>query len=948
MSARGPAVSEVDVFREILRSFWVSVLLCGSALAGAGALSPAVAQSALERGAAPIPRVKPPAPPPSQYVDREDFERLKRLADYAQDRNFSRAYATARSVEDDTARSLAQWMYLFRQPPRGDYRDGFDFLDLHPDWPMRTTIQRWAERRMPNDLATEEILKRFDSRDPVTGEGKILLARALKRTGHDEVATTWVRDAWINHDWIESKERRILNEFGKWLRPEDHAWRVDRLLWSNQRTATRRLLSRLDSDARQLTETRLLFMSRDRNAMSAYESLPPHLQTDSAILFQIAKYMRDRDRDDDARAYLLAGSNRHADLRNPDLWWQERRIQSRRALKEGHFQDAYALAAAHGYTTGRNFLEGEFLAGWIALRFLGDPRRAAMHFDELSRGVRYPGSRSRAHYWAGRAAAANGSVSNALMHYRLAASFPTTYHGQLAAEHLEPEELPVTLPLQPDPTIDDAIQFEARPLVHAASLLGEMGERYWFRIFMRHLDDQIVEPGEFVLLARKGIQYGIPDASVRAAKVSALTSAELPELSFPLLYVPDDVAQFAEPALILGLSRQESEFNPRAISPAGARGLMQLMPDTARITANKERMPYRRSALLDDPGYNMTVGAAHLSHLLDRFDGSYVMTLAGYNAGARRPERWARDYGDPRDPNVDPVDWVELIPFTETRNYVQSVLANIQVYRARMNGQQLEWRLSDDLTRGGPTGRAGRLTPPSPVLAEKGIGDTLTASAQPSPAAQNLLRIANALRRGPRLKPPVPSFEAPQAEPQLAANEEAEAPAPLTALTESVRDVLDTASEVEVAEDARDDETELAETDNAESNAYEESPSATVAAEVPSPPESSEAPAEEAVAEAAEPAPSAPVQSPIFRGAIETEDCAVFLPDDTGGGTCIVPKGTDEHTSEELAAIPSEAEESTGSIGDGDCAPTSADDLNARIMDAMQSGGDATAARADC
>jgi len=347
---------------------------------------------------------------------------------------------------------------------------------------------------------------------------------------------------------------------------------------------------------------------------------------------------------------------------------------------------------------GADFADAEWTAGWIALQHLNDAERAAQHFQRLREGVSTPISLSRANYWFGRALDKMGDQELAQEAYKAAAVHNYAYYGQLASERINQKQLVLTQ--TPEPTEAERVAFRERSIIKTLRLLGEAGEKGLFRSFAYHIDDQLQTASEQILFSEIGAEYQYPDVGVRGGKAGLGRGIIAPEVAYPVVSFPLQREVQVENALVLALSRQESELNPRAISHANARGLMQMLPSTAREQARREGLPYRKSWLTDDPGYNMTLGAAHLDDLLGTFNGSYIMTAAAYNAGASRPQKWVVDYGDPRKDEIDPVDWVEFIPFSETRNYVQRVLENVQVYRHRISGQATEIRISDDLARG--------------------------------------------------------------------------------------------------------------------------------------------------------------------------------------------------------------------------------------------------------
>ena len=662
------------------------------------------------------PRLKPPAPGPT-YLSTADFAALKAIRSESKAKRFAGAKTANAQISDPIAHSLGEWMRFRADDPNLSFADADAFLDAHTDWPALSRIQTTYEKRLTSTTPVETVSAFFDSRDPVSGNGKIQLARALFASGDDDAAMGHLRDAWVNNNFSASEEKQILRTIGKRLTKDDHAARVDRLLWARQATNARRTIPLLTSAERRKAQARAAFILGASSAPRLYRELSRDYQLDSGVLLSAVRYYRRTDNEDKAIALSREAPTNATALRNPDRWWFERQLLMRWALKNGKFADAYELAAQHCIDETEDLSDAEFNAGWIALRFLNSPERAEQHFKSLAESVSTPISSSRAYYWLGRSAKASGNQLNADTYFRKAATYHYSYYGQLAAEELggAPEQARFAEQLRSSP--EDRALFTSRPVVSALRMLSDLNLTYEFMVFAYHIDGQLSRPGEYVEFAKLTNGEGAPHLTVRAGKVSVQRDAFAPQVSYPVVFVPDEAKRFVAPEIILGLSRQESEFNPRALSRAGARGMMQLLPSTAQLTAKKEGIRYSRSALLDDPVYNMTIGSAHLSHLIDRFDGSLIMTLSGYNAGPHRVDQWVATYGDPRTTDVDPVDWVELIPFAETRNYVQRVLENIQVYRGQINGGAIPGRLTKDLERGGSSKRVAQIAqPPKPLV----------------------------------------------------------------------------------------------------------------------------------------------------------------------------------------------------------------------------------------
>lgn len=677
--------------------------LCGSAASSAYALTSAAQLTD-------VPRLKP-APPEPEYISRLDLLRIQSIRADLDRRNFAPARASIETIEDPTARSLALWYYFDENDPNVDIEDGLNFLNAHEGWPSIDRIQRQLESRLEDTTPPDFILSFFKTRDPVSVDGKQQLARALNATGERDAARLQIQEMWVNDRLPIRDERRVLSNFGGILTADHHARRVDRLLFDREVTAARRIFDRLPSDERRRADARAQLLLSARGADAVYAGLSDADRADAGVLTAAVRYFRRNDNEPRAVAIARLAPREPDILRNanalwPDALWYEQQLLMRWALREKRYVDAYDMAAGHSLEPGStDFSEAEFNAGWIALRFLNEPERAKVHFAALTASVSAPISLARGFYWLGRASDALDETASAISYYQYAADHPYTYYGQLANERLG---LAPAFDPAPPAGPDDEARFAARSAAKALRMLTEIGDPRAFLFFSYALDDQLTTTGEYLTLARMARRIDAPHVTVRAGKVGVRTGGFAPQVSYPLIFVPEEATAFVAPEVILGLSRQESEFNPRAYSSAGARGLMQLLPSTARLTARKERLPYRHAALLDDPNYNMTIGSAHLSHLLTNFNGSYPMVFAGYNAGPHRVSRWIEEYGDPRSDTIDPIDWIELIPFSETRNYVQRVLENMQVYRSQLNNAPLAGHLTRDIESGGPAGRAAQ------------------------------------------------------------------------------------------------------------------------------------------------------------------------------------------------------------------------------------------------
>lgn len=638
-----------------------------------------------------LPKAKPE--PPRRILSAGDYRLAREAFAAIENGNWSRARALAGRAEEPLAAKAIEWLYHLEPGSNVDFASRAAFIDGNPDWPRQRELLRRAEAVIPEDWPDALVLDWFTRHPPVSAEGRVRLGEALMGLGRRSEGIEVLRRAWIEGDFPVTVERLVLRRHGKLLSRADHEARLDHLLWKERRSAARRMLRRVGLGQRALAEARLRLMALSGGVDGAIARVPPELRDDPGLVYERLRWRRRKGLDESAREILFAPPRV---IPNPEDWWDERGILARRALADGYVSEAYRLARDHGLSQGVAFAEGEWLAGWVALDFLRDPTMALSHFARLYQGVTMPVSRARGAYWAGRAAAALGDKEGARQWYRAAMAHPTTFYGQLAALKVEREAV-LTLAPDPAPDPEAADAFEANELVRAARLLSELGEEERLPPFIDTLGEQASSAAQHAEVAALAVSLGRVDLGVRAAKRSVREGFLLAEPAYPVIGLPT-VAK-PERALLLAVSRQESAFNPRAVSGSGARGLMQLMPATAHQVARQLKVAYAPKRLTEDAIYNATLGGAYLAELLDRFDGSYVLSLAAYNAGPARVASWIKSFGDPRQPGVDPITWIEMIPYDETRNYVQRVLESLQIYRLRLNGTEVSLGLGRDLER---------------------------------------------------------------------------------------------------------------------------------------------------------------------------------------------------------------------------------------------------------
>ncbi len=550
-------------------------------------------------------------------------------------------------------------------------------------WPGADALRRAAEKAfLAESPSGDAILARFSASPPLSTDGTVALARAHLDQGDLAAVQRVLGPLWRRERLEATAETAILRDFGAVISRNDHRARMERMLYSDRIASALRVAEL--AGAPELAQAWAAMIRNERTAQKLLDAVP-EVQRGAGWSFAKAKSLRRAEKFAEA-ATVMAQAPRDAEsLVDPDAWWIERRVLARELLDEGDAKRAYQVVSGHGAESPVNQADAEFHAGWIALRFLDDPARAALHFARIAEVADGPISLGRAHYWLGRAAEAAGR-NDAAVHFRRAATYSTTFYGQLAAARLGVAAISLSAPL---PSAAERQDFLRREPVTAIRRMEAAGHAGLAASLYRALAADLERPGELALLAAMAEARGDHYLALRIAKAAGARGLDIGALSHPVGAIPDaaDISGSGK-ALAYAIARQESEFNAGAVSKAGARGLLQLMPGTAQQMARSTGLAYAPERLLSDPGYNATLGAAYLGQQLARFDGSYVLTFAGYNAGPRRASEWVGRFGDPRGQDVDVVvDWIERIPFAETRSYVQRVMENYQVYKMQLTGQ---------------------------------------------------------------------------------------------------------------------------------------------------------------------------------------------------------------------------------------------------------------------
>ena len=624
---------------------------------------------------------------------------LKAAIDAAAEGRYAEARSLVSAHDDPLVPKLMDWL-VAREPGSGlSAAEIIDVLQSHTGWPEPEKLQLRAEQAF-HALGPEgePVLTFYGQAEPLTVGGRLALAGALRRDGRPGDAETIVRDIWRHWRLSQSQAGAVLTRFGSMLTRDDHLFRFRRLALSRRLSDAVAQAQLLGPGYEDLARATVAVLRRSSDAPALLRRVAPRFFTEPLYIFGRVRQLRRGGEPIEAARLLLQMRPDAALEGNGDVWWDERRDLSRVLLDAGTPDLAYRVAADARPEGEGEQVEAAFHAGWYALRFLGDPAVATVHFREVHRLATLPRTQSRASYWLGRSHEAWGRPAAARLDYVEAARFGGTFYGQLARQKLG---LHTTgLERMPRPSALDRIRFAEREMVRAIRLLAAAGHADLSFPFFPMLGETVDTPGEMALLMSLSRRIELTHAGIRAAAIAEKRGLEVASLPAPFIGVPAalEPPDSVDRALVYAVVRQESAFNFRAVSHAGARGLMQLMPATARATARNISLPFSLPRLTSDPLYNATIGAHHLGELLAGLKSSYVLTFVGYNAGPGRALQWIRSYGDPRDGTADPVDWIERIPFDETRDYVQKVMENLQLYRSRV-GHPLS--LNEDLVRGG-------------------------------------------------------------------------------------------------------------------------------------------------------------------------------------------------------------------------------------------------------
>jgi len=619
----------------------------------------------------------------SKYYSKKDFSLAKKAITEMKKGKWPSALNTAQKARDKSIHNFIQWRHLLTKGNLASYYDYRTFIDKNENYPRIGRVKYLAEHKLSTDkISPKKIIDWYQSSSPLSGFGKMILGESYILTGNIDKGTNLIKDGWVTAELTKSELRFYRKKFKKYLGSNDYIKRADYLAWNNKYWDLKRMLRYLPNDYELLYNARQLLMSKSYGVDKAISKVPEKFKNDSGLNYDRLKWRRKRGRVDSSVEILLKIENTKDYLVRPDKWWTEREIISRSLIYKKKYELAYKISSDHGMTEGPEFAAAEWMSGWIALSFLDNPLLAKDHFENFYKNVGYPISVARGAYWLGKTYEKMGYNELSVKWFREASNYLTTYYGQLAFMELDSN---ASFELSKDLEVKKEYRdyFFKKEIVKVIYLLDELDEDKYAKHMLRFLANDDVNNGSEVLAAELATKIERFDFAIQISKLASYEKRFHNKFNYPIISTPKYIngRKIPENAFILSIIRQESEFDLSANSHAGAKGLMQLMPYTAKLVAKQAKLPYSRSRLTTDPEYNINLGSHYIAGLILEYDGAYPFAVAAYNAGPKRVRYWKKLNKDPQKNQIDYINWIELIKFKETRNYVQRVLENYNVYR---------------------------------------------------------------------------------------------------------------------------------------------------------------------------------------------------------------------------------------------------------------------------
>ncbi len=619
----------------------------------------------------------------SKVLSKKDYDYAKLIFDNISQKKWSTVFALLKKVKNNDFKNLVSWIYLKEKSNKASFDDYIKFIDRNPNYPRINRLKYLAEHKINlKTTSPNTVIGWFVSNPPLSGFGKIKLGEAYIIKGNKSEGAELIKDGWITAA-LSSKDLRYLNKkYKNILNSSDHINRASYMAWENKRWDLKRILRYLPQDYRALYNARQIVMSSSYGVDKAIADVPARFKNDIGLNYDRLKWRRRRGRLDSSLEIINKIPNNEIALIKPELWWKERAIISRSLIYKKRYQEAYSVAKNHSMNEGPEYAEAEWMSGWISLSFLNDPNNALKHFKNFYANVGYPISLARGAYWIGLSYEKLGNDNLSRKFFEEGSKFMTTYYGQLSFQKIKPfEEFEL---------IDDTKyskefekEFSENNLTKHVILLSELNKTKYSKDIIKHLAQMNINEGSEVLSAKLATSIGRYDYAIQVSKKASYEKRFYNKFNYPIINTPRTLKGRSMPSqeIILAITRQESEFDPKANSYAGAKGMMQLMTYTAKLVAKQMDITYSKKKLTSDPEYNINLGTFYFNSLLNDYAEVYPFAIAAYNAGPKRVRYWRKINGDPSKNKIDFVNWIELIKFEETRNYVQRVLENMNVYK---------------------------------------------------------------------------------------------------------------------------------------------------------------------------------------------------------------------------------------------------------------------------
>ena len=633
----------------------------------------------------------------SEILSKRDYAIAKEVFLLIKQKKWKSAIKSTNRIKDKEFKNLVNWLYLKEKRNAASFGEYTKFIEENKDYPRINRLKYLAEHKINlSSTSASTIIGWFDTETPLSGFGEIKLGEAYLLKGRIDEGSELIKKGWITAS-LSSKDLRYLNKkYRKILNSSDHIKRAEYLAWDYKYWDLKRILRYLPKDHRALYNARQILMSSSYGVDKAISDVPEKFKSDIGLRYDRLKWRRRRGRVESSLEIINNAPNDNNALVRADLWWKERQIISRSLIYKKKYQLAYDVSKNHSLNKdneneGPAYAEAEWMSGWIALSFLNNPKVAIEHFNNFYKNVGYPISLARGAYWLGVAYEKIGNDNLSRKYFKEGSKYLTTFYGQLSYEKVNPFE---EFQLNDDSKYSEEYKkkFNKNPLVRHVLLLKELNKSSLSKDIIKHLATLDVENGSEVLAAELATKVGRYDYAIQISKKASYEKRFINKFNYPIIATPGIINGKSMPSqeIILAITRQESEFDPKANSYAGAKGMMQLMTYTAKLVSQQMKVPYSKSKLTADPEYNIRLGTYYFNSLLNEYREIYPFAIAAYNAGPKRVRYWRKINGDPSKNKIDYVNWIELIKFKETRNYVQRVLENANVYKYMLSGKPVK------------------------------------------------------------------------------------------------------------------------------------------------------------------------------------------------------------------------------------------------------------------